>query len=454
MRRSLAAGHVSIVAALAVAMPALAAPDSPKTIGKLPALESFALPNGLQVAVLRNDAAPVVSVQIWYHAGSKDEPRDRRGVAHMFEHMMFKGTAHVRPEGHAMSLNALGGYSNAATDEDATHYSDTVPASYLDYAVQLEAERMRNLLFRRPMIDVEREIVKDEIHQQEPSALAQGLLRCLAVEFLKHPYAWTAAGTVRDLDQTTADDLRKFYDAYYQPNNALVVVVGKVTAAEVKASVEKWFGPIPRAGDPPRPAAAAAEPAQTTRRRTVVEAGPVGLTLIGWHVPPGKHRDIYALEVASLVLGGGEASRLKTRLKTPDPKTGQPVALDGGTETIVREDPGVAIALGAYVDPAQGDAVEAAIFDEVGKLAAKGPAADELRRARTQLATGYVFSLETTQGLAEAIGRAWILTGDPAGYARDPDEIEKVTAADVQRVVKQYMSNDHATVVVIPPKAR
>jgi zinc protease len=435
-------------------MPALAAPDSPKTIGKLAALESFALTNGLQVAVLHDDAAPVVSVQVWYHAGSKDEPRDRRGAAHMFEHMMFKGTAHVRPEGHAMSLNALGGYSNAATDEDSTHYNDMLPASYLDYAVQLEAERMRNLVFRRPMIDVEREVVKDEIRQQEQQPIAQGLQRCLAVEFLKHPYAWTAAGTVRDLDQMSTDDLKKFYDAYYQPNNAMLVVVGKVSAADVKASAEKWFGAIPKAAEPPRPAAAAAEPAQTTRRRTVVEAGPVGLALIGWHVPEAKSKDVYALQVASLVLGGGDASRLKIRLKTPDPKTGRPLALDAGTETIVREDPGVAIALGAYLDPAQGDAIEAAILDEVGKLAAKGPGADELRRAKTQLQTGYVFSLETTQGLAEAIGRSWILTGDAAGYARDPDEIEKVTAADVQRVAKQYLAPDRATVVVIPPKAR
>jgi zinc protease len=372
----------------------------------------------------------------------------------MFEHMMFKGTARVRPDGQTMALNALGGYGNAATDEDATHYSDTVPVAYLDYAVQLEAERMRNLLFRKPMIDVEREVVKDEIRQQEQSPLAQGLLRCLAVEFLRHPYAWTAAGTVKDLDQTTPEDLKKFYDTYYQPNNAMVVVVGKVATADVKASVEKWFGQIPKAGDPPRPAAAVQEPEQTARRRSVVEPGVFGLTMIGWHLPPGKSKDLYALQIASLVLGGGDASRLKVRLKSSDARTGQPLAVDAGTEMVIHEDPGVAIALGAYIDPSQGDAIEAAIFDEVGKLAAKGPSPDELRRARTQLQTGYTFSLESSQGLAEAIGRAWILTGDPAGFARDVDALENVSVADVQRVARQYLTTDHATIVVIPPKAR
>jgi zinc protease len=440
-------------------MPAAAAPDLPKIINKLPALETFELPNGLRVAVLRSDAASVVSVQVWYRVGSKDEARDHRGSAHMFEHLMFRGTVHVRPEGHARSLNALGGYSNAATDEDATRYINTLPAGYVDYAIQLEAERMRNLLFRKPAIDIDREVVKDEIRQQESSPFAAGLARCLAAYFQKHPYAWTAAGAMKDLDAMTADDLKKFYDAYYQPNNAMLIVVGKVTTADVKASAEKWFGPIPKATDPPRPAAAAQEPEQKAARRETLEpgsgqVGQIGMTLIAWHLPPAKDKDSYALQVASVVLGAGESSRLRTRLKTPDPKTKRALALEAGMEALIREDPGVAIALGAYLEAGQADAVEAALFDEVGKLATRGPSADELRKAKNQLQSGYVFSLENTQGLGEAIGRTWILTGDPGAFVREVDEIEKVAAADVQRVMKQYLSKDHATVVVIPPRAR
>src|SRR5690242_8758602 len=143
----------------------------------MPKVETFELSNGLKVAFLQVDSAPVVAVQIWYHAGSKDEPRDRRGSAHMFEHMMFKGTQHVRPEAHAQFLNGVGGYVNAQTDEDATHYIDTVPADYLDFAVELEAERMRNLMFRPDMIATEKEVVKEEIRQQENSPIAKGFLR-------------------------------------------------------------------------------------------------------------------------------------------------------------------------------------------------------------------------------------------------------------------------------------
>src|SRR5678816_2149727 len=217
-----------LVAAIALlALPAGAAQKP--AIAQLPKIERFKLANGLEVAFLQIDTAPVVSVQLWYHAGSKDEPRDRRGSAHMFEHMMFKGTQHVRAEAHAQFVNGIGGYVNAQTDEDATHYINTLPSDYLDFAVQLEAERMRNLLFRKEMIDTEREVVKEEIRQQENSPIAKGFLRFLEIAFTKHPYAWTAGGNLQALDATTPEDLKKFYDAYYQPNNALLVVAGKVT---------------------------------------------------------------------------------------------------------------------------------------------------------------------------------------------------------------------------------
>lgn len=441
---------VALLAAFVTAPKAAPAPAAPEAIAHLPDIETFQLGNGLRVAVLRVDSAPVVAVQVWYHAGSKDEPRDRRGSAHMFEHMMFKGTQHVRAEAHAQMLNGLGGYVNAATDEDATHYIDTLPSDYLDFAVQLEAERMRNLMFRPQMIATEKEVVKEEIRQQENSPIAKGFLRFLDIAYTKHPYAWTAGGNLKDLDATTPEDLKKFYDAYYQPNNAMLVVVGKVTTDQVRASAEKWFGPIPKASEPPRPAASEQEPQQTSQRKQVVEPGRIGLTLVGWHIPAAKDKDVYALQVASIILGAGDSSRIKVRLKGD--KKHPAIALDGGMESIIREDPGMTIALGAWLDPKQADGVEAAIFDEVAKLGAKGPAPDELRKAKNQVQSGFVFSLEHAQGLAEAIGRSWILTGDPKRFVHDVDEVEKVSAADVQRVIKKYLGRDRATVVVIPTK--
>jgi zinc protease len=294
--------------------------------------------------------------------------------------------------------------------------------------------------------------VKEEIRQQENSPVAKGFLKFLSIAFTKHPYAWTAGGDIKDLDATTPDDLKKFYDAYYQPNNALLVVVGKTTAAAVKTAAEKYFGAIPKGAAPPRPSQQAVEPQQTKQRKQTVEPGQIGLALVGYHVPAAKDKDIYALQVASIILGAGESSRLKQRLKAIDPKTKRPFALDGGMEAVIREEPGMTIALGAYLDPAQGDAVEAAILDEIAKLAARGPTNDELRKAKNQVQSGFTFSLENAQGLATAIGRSWILVDDPVAFMRDIDEIEKVSSQDVSRVLKKYMAPDSATIVIIPPR--
>jgi zinc protease len=452
----------SVVAALllasapvtAAAQPAQPAKKSaPTAIAQLPKIETFELPNGLKVAFLGIDTAPVVAVQVWYHAGSKDEPRDRRGSAHMFEHMMFKGTSHVRSEAHAQYLNGLGGYVNAQTDEDATHYINMLPSDYLDFAMQLEAERMRNLLFRKEMIDTEREVVKEEIRQQENNPAFKGVLQFLDIAFTKHPYAWTAGGNLKDLDATTPADLKKFYDAYYQPNNAMLVVVGKASLDQVKASAQKWFGAIAKAAEPPRPSKDAQEPPQTAKRKqTAAEPTQIGLTLMGWHIPPAKEKDVYALQVASIILGSGESSRLKVRLKSKDPKTKKPLALDGGVEVLAREDPGMILAVAAYLEKSQADAVEAAMFDEVAKLGKSGPTSEELRKAKNQVQSGFVFSLEEANGLAEAIGRSWILTGDPSSFITDVDAIEKVSAADVKRVVSTYFTVDKSTTVVIPSR--
>ncbi len=423
-----------------------------KAIAQLPTIQQAELANGLKIAVINLDAAPVAAVQVWYHAGSKDEPRDRRGSAHMFEHIMFKGTEHVRSEAHAQFLNGLGGYVNAQTDEDATHYINVLPSDYMDFAVQLEAERMRNLLFRKEVIDVEKEVVKEEIRQQENNPAYKGVLKFLDIAYTKHPYAWTAGGNLKDLDATTPADLQAFYNRYYQPNNAMLVVVGKVTLDEVKASAEKWFGKIPKAAEPPRPAKDAQEPPQTQKRSETVEPGQIGLTLLGWHIPAAREKDVYALQVASLILGSGESSRIKVRLKQTKNKKDTPLALDGGVEAIVREDPGMIVAIAAYLEKAKIPAIETALLDEVAKLGKTGPTKDELRKAKNQVQSGFVFSLEQAQGLAEAIGRSWILTGDPTSFMRDVDEIEKVTAADVKRVVTTYFTPDKSTVVVIPPR--
>jgi zinc protease len=455
VRTAVAAAALAAVApAAAAAQPAKAAAAKPaaRSALALPTLERFRLDNGLEVAFMPLPGAPAVSVQVWYHVGSKDEPRDRRGSAHMFEHMMFKGSQRVRAEDHARSVSRIGGYVNAVTNEDATYYVNVLPADYLDHALALEAERMRNLLFREEMVATEREVVKEEIRQQENNPLAQGLLKFLGVAFSKHPYAWNAGGTIADLDRTTVADLKKFYDTYYVPSNALLVVVGNVDRARVEAAAKKHFAAIPAGAAVPRPADAAAEPAQAEVRRAQVEGGQVGMTLVGYKVPAAKHADIYALQALSLILGNGDSARLVRRIKEAEPGAKAALGIAAGTPILVREHPGVFLTFAAYIDPSKGAAVEAALVDEVKKISARGVTAEELRTAKNQIQASFVFGLQGAAGLGEQIGTSWILTGDPGQFLRDIDEIEKLTVADLQRAARTYLDPGKATIVVVPAK--
>jgi zinc protease len=311
---------------------------------------------------------------------------------------------------------------------------------------------MRNLLFREEMVATEREVVKEEIRQQENNPLAQGLLKFLGVAFSKHPYAWNAGGTIADLDRTTVADLKKFYDTYYVPSNALLVVVGNVDRARVEAAAKKHFAAIPAGAAVPRPADAAAEPAQAEVRRAQVEGGQVGMTLVGYKVPAAKHADIYALQALSLILGNGDSARLVRRIKEAEPGAKAALGIAAGTPILVREHPGVFLTFAAYIDPSKGAAVEAALVDEVKKISARGVTAEELRTAKNQIQASFVFGLQGAAGLGEQIGTSWILTGDPGQFLRDIDEIEKLTVADLQRAARTYLDPGKATIVVVPAK--
>ena len=428
-------------------------PQRGETSISLPTVERFVLANGLEVAVIASATAPVVSVQVWYRVGSKEERRDRRGSAHMFEHMMFKGSRRVRPEQHAQMINGVGGTTNAATEQDSTRYFNSVPAQHLDFAISLEAERMRGLLFRPAMVEKEKEVVLEELRQEENSPFIRGLRSMLSAAFEKHPYAWTARGNAKDIEAISLEDLRSFYDTYYQPNNALLVVVGNTTAAAVRESAERHFGVIPRGKQPPpRPANDATEPAQTAARRVTGPTAGVGVVLIGYKVPAANHADTYALQVAQIVLGGGESSRLKRRIQTVDAKTKAPIGIDAAAQALTLEHPGLMILIGAHLDEGGAARVEAALADEAKKLGDKGPAAEELQKAKNSIRAYVVGTLEDTSSLANHVGRSWVLTGDVSTWTRDIGAIEKVTAADVARVAKTYLRPELATTVVIPRK--
>jgi zinc protease len=403
-------------------------------------VKTWRLANGLEVLFLADHKAPIATVQVFYHVGSKDEHVGIRGVAHMFEHMMFKGSERVPPEDHARLLKEVGGQVNAFTTEDLTAYHDTVPPSYVGFAMQLEAERMRHLKLFPETVDSERKVVEEEKRLRvDNNPIGKAIERFRALAFTKHPYAWTAIGTIEDLDKVTPEDCQKFYDAYYQPNNATLVVVGDVEEAEVRKLVDTHFGPVPRGPEPPRHKVE--EPAQTEARRdTLAIEVQLPVAVAGWHIPRAADADVPALEVLAALLSGGESSRLHQRLVRKDKVA---IAAGGLVESL--EDSGLFLAYAAFLPMRAPAQVRQAIYDEIARVRTDPVSAVELDKAKNQLAAGTIFGLQTVDGVATDLGRSQYIQGDWREFVKGASRYMAVTAADLTRVARKYLVDTNLT---------
>ncbi|HXU01071.1 MAG TPA: pitrilysin family protein [Polyangia bacterium] len=425
---------------------------APATASALPSpkldVKNWTLANGLNVLFLADHKAPIATVQVFYHVGSKDEHIGIRGVAHMFEHMMFKGSQHVPPEEHARLLKEVGGQVNAFTTEDMTAYHDTVPPSYVGFALQLEAERMRLLKLFPGTVESERRVVEEEKRlriDNDPIGKAIEKFRLLAYD--KHPYNWTPIGTIEDLEKVTPADCQRFYDTYYQPNNATLIVVGDVDEVAVRELVEQHFGPIARGPAPPR--TTAVEPPQTAlRAETLHIEVQIPVVVGGYHIPKAADPDIPALEVLAAVLSGGESSRLHQRLVRREHLA---IAAGGVAETL--EHPGLFLVYAAYLPDRDAGRVEAVLAEEIAAVRDKPITPAELDKAKNQLAAGFVFGLQTVDGVAGALGRAQYVEGDWKRFVEGATRYLAVTAADIQRVAKKYLVDTNLTRVTLAQPA-
>jgi zinc protease len=419
---------------------------APKGAKSAPQLKQWELTNGMKVLFLADHKAPVVTVQVFYHAGAKDEPAGKRGIAHMFEHMMFKGSTHVAPEEHARFISLVGGEYNAFTQDDTTGYHDTVPPSALDFTMKLEAERMRNLKLTQKTIDSERQVVEEELRQKvENNPIGKALRAELAMAYTVHPYRVSPAGEKSDLDTVTPADCQKFYDEYYRPNNAALVVVGDTDEATVKALAEKYFAPLEKGPTPHHDAPK--EPEQTELRQKTLEI-PVQLPVIigGYHIPAGNDPDLFALEVLQQILSSGDSSRLYQRLVRKD-KT----AVAAGGFVFAHEDPGLFLTFAAYLPNMDAEKLKAALDEEIAKVTSTKVDAHELQKAKNQLAARAVYQRERVTGLASNIGVDWVVAHDPARPFTSAAKFDAVTADDVMRVAKKYLVKTNLSMVTLVP---
>lgn len=420
----------------------------PKTPPQL-AIEQLVLANGMKVLVLEDHSAPVVTVQMWFKVGSRNEHVGVRGLAHLTEHLMFAGSENIAPDGHSKIIDAVGGRDNAFTTEDVTAYFDTVPSDRLSLIMELEAERLARVKLDDTHFYKEREVVKEEIRQKlqnNPFGALQQRFRSIA--YKKHPYNWTAGGTLEDLDKTTPQDLRSFYRTYYQPNNAVLVVVGDTTLQEVTQLARQHFAPLKKGPAPP--AVTAVEPEQTEMRREELKY-PTQLPVIfgGYKIPPIAHPDTPVLKVISRILGDGESSRLHRAL-VRDKK----LAVFAGAWNMAMKDPGLFLIGVGFLPSAPQQVVEQTLLQEVEKLGQNGPTEQELAKAKNQLTSSYVFELTSMESKGFAIGRAEAVEGDYRRFVSKQNMYDAVTAQDVKRVASTYLQKKRLTVAVLTPPSK
>jgi zinc protease len=402
------------------------------------------LANGLQVYTVQDRSTPTVAIQVWYHVGSKDDPPARSGFAHLFEHMMFKATKNMPSEMLDRLTEDVGGFNNATTFGDVTPYYEVVPSNYLETLLWAEAERMGSLNVEEANFKSEREVVKEEFRS---GVLAPPYGKFwYAIEkssFEKHPYNRPGIGSIEDLDAATLEDVRKFHDTFYRPDNAVLIVVGDFDQTQADGWIDKYFSPIPRPATA-IPRVDVKEPTREADRRVVERAANVPLpgVALTWVAPSAADDDADAMSVAAAILGKGESSRLFQSLVYKSQ-----IAQEVEASADLREDLGLFYVLAIMASDHSAEEGEKALRAELATLQEKLVTSSELEKAKNLLIADALRSRETNDGKAFSLGQSIVLERDPAAVNRAVERLQAVTAADVRRVVRKYLRDGKPAVI-------
>jgi len=410
------------------------------------------LANGLTVIVKEDHRAPVVVSQVWYRAGSMDEHNGTTGVAHVLEHMMFKGTKAVPSGDFSKQIAAAGGRENAFTNRDHTAYFQTLERSKLELALKLEADRMQNLALSKSEFDKEIEVVRNERRwrtDDQPHGLVYE--QFIATAFQTHPYHWPVIGWMNDLENMKTEDARAWYHTWYAPNNAVLVVAGDVKAEAVFKLAHKYFGPLKAKKLPGRKPQE--EPTQEGLRRVTVKApAKLPYLLMGWKTPVirdvDKDSEPFALEMLSGVLSANAAARLPTALVRESQIA---VDADSGYDSVQRG-PGLFV---IDATPSEGKNVaelEAAIRAEVEKLKRDGISEEELNRVKAQVIAAQVYQRDSVFYQAMQIGEMETAGLSFRAIDKRIEKLKAVTVEQVRDVAKKYLIDDTLTVATLDPQ--
>src|SRR6476619_6215392 len=397
-------------AAAVAAAVVLATGASPSAASRPPKFQYqiTTLPNGLTVVLSEDHSTPIVHVNLTYHVGSRNEKPGRTGFAHLFEHLMFKGSKNVQPEGHTSMLASVGGQSNAYTTDDETVFWETVPAQYLPLSLWLEGDRMATLRIDKDTFEGEREVVKEERRMRidnQPYGRLNEIIYDQA--FMVHPYKHATIGSMKDLEAASVEDVRDFYQTYYVPANATLVLVGDFDSTQAMQLVNQYIGRVPKA-DKPVPRDIPQEPPQTKEKRvTLQQPWPLPAVVVAYHVTRDGNPDSYPLHIAAKVLSDGQTSRIYKKLVYEKQLA---VAAFGNANLI--EDPNLFYAV-AIVQPGHStDEVASTLIEELDRLKTEKITAHELQRTKNQFAGDYLCGRLSNQQKAGQLSHAVVIHND------------------------------------------
>jgi zinc protease len=416
------------------------------TFGQTMNITEKVLPNGLKVLLKEEHKSPVVTFQIWYRVGSRNERLGTTGMSHLLEHMMFKGTKKHGPKTFSQTVQRNGGNDNAFTSKDYTAYFETFAADRIEVSLDLESDRMQNLLIEPKEFASEREVVKEERRMRyEDDPVNTMVEQMMSVAFSAHPYQWPVIGWMADINSITRDDLYKHYRTYYAPNNATIVVVGDFDTKTLLPRIEKYFGAIPQG--PTVPTSTAVEPKHLGERRVIVKKqAELPAVFAGYNVPTLKHPDSYALEVLQGILSSGKSSRLYKSLVYEK----QLALYAGGDYDNISKDPNLFYIYAGVMPGKTADEVERALYVEIDKLKSEPVADEELQKAKNQIEASFIMGQDSIFYQAMLLGQ-FETVADWNLLQKYVAGIRAVTREDVMRVAKEYFNEDNRTVGILVP---
>ena len=409
------------------------------------------LDNGLKVISLQKDSSPIVSVQVWYKTGSINERNGIRGISHILEHMMFRGSKNVPSEDHSHRISDVGGHCNAFTSEDITAYVNSVPGEHLEMVLALESDRMQHITLDPALLAIERTVIIEEFHTYMNNPVAKAFLEFRQAMYANHPYATSPLGTRADISAVTAEDCRAYYNEWYTPDNAILVVVGDFkSTGELLRLCHQYFGDIKNGlstrsheRQSPIPPPSFDKPQRMIRKVDF----DVPMLILGYPAPSAMQTQALPIEIAQLAVSQGETSRLHHSIVRE-----QSLAVMVGGVNLCLNRSGISLFFAAFTPDKSAARIEQAISQQIQTMTTEGLRDDEIEKIKNATLTSRIFELYSAEHICQRIGYAETVEGDWHMWVKRLDALQKLDNNTLRTTIQEYWKQSARQVLYLKPK--